>query len=297
MYATGSVSCTVEGEMKPTNFSVGNMREFGRTIRRDVLVMCERTFSGHVGSAFAVADVLAVLYSGVVRGRHPELERDRVILSKGHACAAQYSALYRTGVMPERVFSAFSQDGSPLGHHPHYEPAIGLEANTGSLGHGLSIGAGLAYSAWKQGSPARVFILQSDGETNEGSVWEAAMFAAHHRLNNLCMILDANGMQALGNTRDILLPTDHAIRWQAFGWEVVDVDGHDHAALWSALSSTGQTQRPTAIIARTVMGKGVSFMEQQLLWHYRQPKGAEFQAALRELDAQALSSPGASRDE
>ncbi len=270
------------------------MRELARTIRRDVLIMCERTSSGHVGPAFSVADILAVLYSGIVRGRFPEPDRDRVILSKGHACAALYSVLYRTGAMPEDMFLTFAQNGTHLGHHPHYDPASGLEANSGSLGHGLSIGAGLAYGALKQGSTGRIFVIQSDGETNEGSVWEAALFAAHHRLSNLSMILDANGMQAFGQTQDILMPTDHQTRWQAFGWETTEVDGHDHSALFSALCRTGP-QRPCAVIARTVKGRGVSFMEHQLLWHYRPPAGEEFRSALRELDGE-LPVPGSSRE-
>jgi len=259
------------------------MKDLGRSLRQDVLMMCERTSTGHVGSAFSVADILAVLYSGVLRGSPAEPERDRLILSKGHASAALYAVLHRKGIMPTALYESFAQNGSLLGHHPHYAPEVGLEANTGSLGHGLPLGGGLAYAAKLQCSPSRVFVIQSDGETNEGVVWEAAMFAAHHHLDNLCMILDDNGIQAMGNTRDILFPSEHAARWQAFGWDVHEVDGHDHAQLWEALTLRNLTKKPVAVIAHTIKGKGVSFMENQLLWHYRQPKGEEFLAAMREL--------------
>ncbi len=262
---------------------ISDLVQFSKTIRMDVLNMCEQTGTGHVGSAFSVADILAVLYSGILQGQPIDPERDRLLLSKGHACAALYSVLYRKGIIPKNVFETYARNGTHLGHHPHFEPAIGLEANMGSLGHGLPIAVGLAFAAHKQKSAARVFVVQSDGETNEGSVWEAALFAAHHKLNQICMTLDANKMQAMGFTKDILLPTDHAVRWQSFGWEVVEVDGHDHRALWETYSRLGTSPKPLAVIAHTIKGKGVSFMENQLLWHYRCPKGNEFHAALQEL--------------
>ncbi|MBI3986454.1 MAG: transketolase [Lentisphaerae bacterium] len=262
---------------------IREMVELAKAVRIDVLNMCEQTGTGHLGSAYSVTDILAVLYSGILRGRPADPERDRLILSKGHSCAALYAVLHRKGILPEDVFETFARNGTRIGHHPHFEPAIGLEANMGSLGHGLPIAAGLAFAARKQKSDARVFVIQSDGETNEGSVWEAALFAAHHKLNRLCMTLDANKIQAMGFTKDILFPTDHATRWQAFGWEVIEVDGHDHRALWDAHSRLGASPKPLAVIAHTLKGKGVSFMENQLLWHYRCPKGDDYRAALQEL--------------
>lgn len=259
------------------------VKELGRLIRRDVLELCERTNTGHVGSAFSVADILATLYSEVLKGNPADPDRDRLILSKGHACAALYSVLSRKGILSSERLSTFASNGATLGHHPHFEPDIGLEANMGSLGHGLSIGAGLAFAAVRQGSPSRTFVILSDGETNEGSVWEAAAFAAHHHLKNLCMILDANKIQALGNTKDILFPGDHADRWRAFGWVTEEIDGHDVRALCDVFSDMGSTSKPLAIIAHTIKGKGVSFMEGKLLWHYRPPKGEEYMAALEEL--------------
>ncbi len=259
------------------------MNELGRLIRRDVLELCERTNTGHVGSAFSVADILAALYSEVLQGKPTDTDRDRLILSKGHACAALYSVLSRKGILSYERLSTFASNGTTLGHHPHFEPDIGLEANMGSLGHGLSIGAGMAFAAAKQGSPSRIFVILSDGETNEGSVWEAAAFAAHHHLKNLCMILDANKMQALGNTKEILFPGDHAGRWRSFGWTTIEVDGHNARELCDAFARMGSTHGPLAIIAHTIKGKGVSFMEGKLLWHYRAPKGEEYLAALEEL--------------
>ena len=245
--------------------------------------MCERTGTGHVGPAFSVVEILLVLYEEVLRGTPDDAERDRLILSKGHACAALYAVLNRRGVIGDADFQSFATNGSRLGHHPHLEPAIGLEANLGSLGHGLAMAAGMAFAARMQGSPSRFFALLSDGETNEGSVWEAAAFAAHHRLANLSVTVDANKFQALGATCDILDPSPHVERWSGFGWDAVEVDGHDPAALAAAYRRVGAGDRPHAVIAHTVKGKGVSFMEHQLLWHYRVPRGDEYQAALAEL--------------
>lgn len=259
------------------------LEKLAKDIRIDILRLCEKTNTGHVGSAFSVVEILLVLYSEIVRSRYPDPDRDRVILSKGHACTALYSTLNRFGLMDESLFNTFAVNGSRLGHHPHYEPSMGLEANTGSLGHGLSIGAGMAYAAYKQNSPARTFVILSDGDTNEGSTWEAAAFAAHHRLANLCMILDANKMQAFGFTKDILWPGEYVDRWKSFGWDVIAVDGHDVNQLTEAFSNIGVHNKPLAIIADTVKGKGVSFMENSLLWHYRPPKGEEYLRALEEL--------------
>ncbi len=259
------------------------LQKAARDIRINILHLSEKTSTGHVGSAFSVVEILLVLYSEIVRGRYPDPDRDRVILSKGHASAALYSTLRRFGLMDEPLFRTFAVNGSRLGQHPHYEPSAGLEANTGSLGHGLSIGAGVAYAAYKQNSTARTFVVLSDGDTDEGSTWEAAAFAAHHRLSNLCMILDANKMQALGFTKDILWPGEYVDRWKSFGWNVIRVDGHDVNQLSEGFSNIGVGNKPLAIIADTIKGKGVSFMENSLLWHYRAPKGKEYIHALEEL--------------
>lgn len=259
------------------------LKRMARDVRIDILRICEKTNTGHVGSAFSVVEILIVLYSRVLKGKYPDPDRDRMIFSKGHACSALYATLTRFGIMDESIFMKFASNGFRLGHHPHYEPSIGLEANTGSLGHGLSIGTGIAYAAYKQSSPARTFVILSDGDTNEGSTWEAAAFAAHHKLSSLCMVLDSNKIQALGFTKDILFPGEQSDRWKSFGWDVVEVDGHDFNQLSEAFLKIGTHHKPLAIIADTVKGKGVSFMENSLLWHYRPPKGEEYLKALEEL--------------
>ena len=262
---------------------IDRLTSLARAIRRQIIIISGSTGTGHVGSSFSVVDILVVLYEHFVKGDPGDPERDRVIFSKGHASLALYSVLAHKGILPPQRFATFAKNGTGLGHHPHYEPAIGLEANTGSLGHGLSVGCGLTYAGKSVRSNAMVYVIMSDGEANEGSVWEAAAFAAHHGLNRLCMILDSNRMQAMGNTRDILNPIDHAAKWRAFGWEVLEVNGHDIGALAEAFSTAGTGGKPRAIIAHTVKGKGVSFMENNLLWHYRPPQGEECKAALEEL--------------
>lgn len=257
--------------------------DFGRSVRREIIEVCNKTSTGHVGSALSVVDILVVLYETIICGRPPEPDRDRVILSKGHACSALYIILARKGWIPEERFKQFAVDGGNLGHHPHLESEIGLEANTGSLGHGLPIGCGLALAAKKSNSPSKTFVVMSDGESNEGSVWEAAAFAAHNQLNNLCMILDANKIQAMGYTKDVLGPIKHREKWLAFGWEVKEINGHDINELKGSISSIGSTTKPLAVIAHTIKGKGVSFMEDQLLWHYRPPKGDDYLNAMKEL--------------
>ena len=259
------------------------LEEISRLIRRDIIELCSRTGSGHVGPSLSVVEILVVLYQNIIKGTPPDPDRDRVILSKGHACPALYAVLAYKGWITAERLKSFAINGSLLGHHPHWEPEIGLEANTGSLGHGLSIGCGLALAAKKMCSLSRTFVILSDGETNEGSVWEAAGFAAHHHLNNLCMILDANGIQAMGYTKDILNPINHAAKWKAFGWETIEIDGHNVLELNNSLSKIGLTRKPLAIIAHTVKGKGISFMENNILWHYRCPKGKEYELAMKEL--------------
>ena len=270
--------------MTPKPYDHPSLKELCREVRKDVLVACERTFTGHVGSAFSVTEILAVLYENIVRGMPSDDNRDRVILGKGHAAAVLYSLLLRTGRLDRDRYDSFAVDGTTIGHHPHLEPQIGLEANMGSLGHGLSIAAGIAYAAKIDQKAFRTFVVASDGDTNEGSLWEAAAFAGQHKLNNLCIIVDANGMQALGFTKDIVDQSALSNKFQAFGWDARDIDGHDTKALFSTLTQIGSSDKPLAIVAHTIKGKGVSFMDNNLLWHYRQPRGQEFLDALKEVD-------------
>ena len=257
------------------------MNDLANSIRAHVLRMTHRAKCSHVGSCLSIADILAVLYGEVMdfKPEQPDWEnRDRFILSKGHACAAVYAVLAECGYFPVGMLDTFYQKGSLLsGHINHRVP--GVDASTGSLGHGLSIGCGMAL-ATKQ----NIYVLLGDGECNEGSVWEAAMFAGHHRLNNLTVIIDYNKLQALGDTRDILDLTPLDGKWSAFGWEVVEVDGHNEKELREALQYEINHIKPRCIIAHTVKGKGVKFMENAVAWHYRHPSDGELKQALEELN-------------
>jgi transketolase len=256
-------------------------------IRRTVLDESARAGVGHIGSALSIADILAALYGGVLRiGEAAEPGRDRLVLSKGHAALALYAALAASGRIERSLLSSYCGDGSLLGAHPEHA-LPGVDFSTGSLGQGLSIGAGAALAARRQHSPRRVFVLMSDAEQNEGSIWEAAMFAAHHRLANLVALVDLNGQQALGYTRDVLDPGPPArARWEAFGWDVHEVDGHDVAELAATIAGldTG-AGRPHVLLAATTFGKGVSFMESRIEWHYLPLTEELHRQALAELDA------------
>jgi len=237
---------------------------------------------GHIGSALSVADIIAVLWGAVMREPGTSRPgRDRFVLAKGHAVLAQYAAMRALGLLDAAAFSSFCRDGSPLNVHPeHVVP--GVDASTGSLGQGLSIGCGLAHGLRLKGSPSRVFVLMSDAECNEGQVWEAAQFAAHHKLSGLVGAVDVNGTQALGKTRDVLDPGPLAAKWKAFGWDTGEVDGHDISALLRAFRAK-PGKRPRMVLARTVMGKGVGFMEGKVEWHYRNLTPELAAKALKEL--------------
>ncbi len=257
-------------------------------IRRIVLEQSKRANVGHIGSGLCVAELLAALYGPVLQIVSPtDPERDRFILSKGHAALALYAALHLRGWLSAEALDTFCGDGSVLGVHPEHG-LPGVDFATGSLGHGLSMGAGAALAARLQRSPRRVFVLLSDAECNEGSVWEAAMFAAHHRLANLVALIDLNGQQALGYTDAILDLSPLATRWSAFGWHVQEVDGHDVNGLIPALTDLNTADGlPHVVIARTVFGKGVSYMERQIKWHYWPMSDTEFDQAMREQGARA----------
>ncbi|NDC82836.1 transketolase [bacterium] len=244
--------------------------------------------SSHIGSILSMVDILAVLYGSVlnVDPQQPKWpNRDRFILSKGHAGAGVYAALAERGFFSPDKLKTHYQDGSDLSGHVSHKGIPGVELSTGSLGHGLSVGTGMALSAKKRASRHRVFVVMSDGECDEGSIWEAAMFAGFHQLHQLFVVIDYNKYQSLTTTTETLDLEPFADKWSAFRWEVREVDGHDHRQLSDAFrpSTTGQ---PVIVIAHTIKGKGVSFMENQVLWHYRTAKGEEFNAAMAELNAQ-----------
>jgi transketolase len=250
-------------------------------IRRIVIEQSKRAHVGHIGSALSIADLLAVLYGGQLR--HDGNDRDRFILSKGHAALALYAALELVGRLNAGTVEAYCADGTLLGVHPEVD-LPGVDFATGSLGHGLSMGVGAALAARTQHSRRRSFVLLSDAELNEGSVWEAAMFAAHHRLSNLVALVDVNRQQALGYTADVLDLEPVADRWRAFGWDVREVDGHDHDALARTLQGLDTTTgQPHVVLARTTFGKGVSYMERRIEWHYLPMSDEQYLQAVEEL--------------
>jgi transketolase len=255
-----------------------------RSIRRIVIEQSKRAGVGHIGSALSVADLVAAVYAHGVRGaQSDDADRDRFVVSKGHAVLAVYAALHLRGVLSQADLDCYCADASLLGVHPEHA-LPGIDFSTGSLGQGLSIGAGVVLAARLQGSARRAFVLMSDAECNEGSVWEAAMFAAHHRLSALTALIDLNGQQAMGRTDDILSLSPMAERWRAFGWDVHEVDGHDHAALGRVFAGLDTaTGPPHVLVARTVFGKGVSYMERQLKWHYLPMSDDDYGRALQEL--------------
>jgi transketolase len=256
-------------------------------LRRDVLQMVSRAGSSHVGSNFSMIELLAVLYTRVLKIRPEEpawADRDRFVLSKGHACAALYAVLAERGFFPREWLETFYTNGSPLAGHITHHGVPGVEASTGSLGHGLSIATGMALAAQRGGRPYRTYCLLSDGECDEGSTWEAVLLAAQHRLRTLTAIVDYNKIQSLGTVAEVMQLEPFADKWRSFGWSVEEIDGHDIEAIERALTlSSTDEDRPRCVLAHTVKGRGVSFMEDRLLWHYRCPRGEELEAAMAEL--------------
>ena len=261
--------------------------ELAHKIRLDVLNMTSTGGGSHIGSCLSIADIVAVLYANIlnVSPENPsDPNRDIFILSKGHAGAAVYSALAQSGFFATEKLTQHYKDGSDLCGHVSHKGIPGVEISTGSLGHGLSVAAGFALGAKLDDSRRKVFTLLSDGECDEGSVWETILFAPHHKLDNLVAIIDYNKIQSLELVSETLGLEPFVDKWKAFGWAVVEVDGHDHKALENALKALpAENDKPTCVIAHTTKGKGVSFMENSVLWHYRVPQGEEYEAALKEI--------------
>jgi transketolase len=260
-------------------------------IRRHAVEMTHLSGGGHIGSIMSVADIIAVLYTTEMKfnPKKPNWEdRDRFVLSKGHAGAAIYAALAENGFFDIEELKTHYANGSRLsGHVSHHLP--GVDFSTGSLGHGLSAAVGMAYVAKKDGKSHRVYVVLGDGECDEGSVWEAAIFAAHFRLNNLVAIVDYNHMQSLDFVDNTLEVEDFASRWKSFGWNAIEIDGNNHDEIKEAFKQARENgedeiHKPTVIIANTIKGYGVSFMENDILWHYRFPhNGWEYDCAVNEL--------------
>ena len=256
-------------------------------IRRIILQQAKRARVGHIGSALSVADIISALYGSALRIPDPgHPDRDRLILSNGHAALALYAALYLKGWLKEEELDRYCADNSLLGVHPECK-VKGIDFCTGSLGQGLTYGAGAALAARLQLSLRRIFVLLSDGECNEGSVWEAVMFAAHHNLANLIAIIDLNGQQAFGYTDQVLNLHPMIERWKAFGWDAQEADGHNVKELTAKIAALNTTSGPPhVIIANTVSGKGVSFMEHQIKWHYWPMSDEEYRQAMDDIEVE-----------
>jgi transketolase len=254
-------------------------------IRKIILDQAKRANVGHIGSALSVADIIATLYFDVLKISDPENpDRDRFILSKGHAALALYAAFFLKGWITTEILNTYCGDNTLLGVHPEHI-LRGVDFGTGSLGMGISYGAGAAFGAKMQNSKRRVFVLLSDAECNEGIVWEAAMFAAHHKISNLYVIIDLNGQQALGYTQDVLDTAPLGEKWEAFGWQMKEVDGHSREEIINAIQSCEQElTRPHVLIAHTTFGKGVSFMENKIKWHYWPMSMEEYRLALEDVE-------------
>lgn len=261
--------------------------DLARRIRVHALRMVHKSGASHIGSCLSSVDILAVLYSNVMRiaPKSPVmLDRDRFVLSKGHGAAAVYAVLAESGFFPKEWLETYCQNEGKLPGHITSHGIPGVEVSTGSLGHGLPIGCGMALAGKQDGLSNRIFVLVSDGECDEGSTWEAALFAGHHCLDNLIVIVDHNKLQAFGAVDNVLSLEPLADKWKAFNWAVREIDGHNYGQIEDALTDVPfQAHRPSCIVAHTVKGKGVSFMENQLSWHYKSPDDEQLRRALAEL--------------
>lgn len=264
------------------------LESIARTVRKHILEMICRTRGPHIGPCFSCVELLVALYFYTLKTSpdYPEApERDRFIFSKGHASPALYAVLFERGFLSQRDLEGFAVNGGTLQQHPDYNLRRGIEFSTGSLGHGLSVGAGMAYALKKDANPARVFVMISDGELNEGSTWEGVLFAAHHGLDNLVLVVDYNHMQALGPTHDTLELDPLESKFASFNWAPMTIDGHNFQAILGSYDrALREKGRPSVIVAETVKGKGVSFMENELCWHYNCPNSDEYAVACEELE-------------
>jgi len=263
-----------------------NYQDIANEVRRFILRMHAKSGSSHIASSFSCVEILVALYFGIMRlnPSNPfDPGMDRFILSKGHAASALYAVLALRGFFPKKFLSNYCMEGGIPGHSSK-GCLPGVEVTTGSLGHGLSMGVGIALAGKHDKADYRVFVLLSDGECEEGSVWEAAIFASHHHLDNLVAIVDYNKMQALGPTERILSLEPFAEKWKSFNWEVKEIQGHNIKEIIDASKEIPfSSNKPSVLIAHTIKGKGVSFMENNILWHYKSPGSQELKLGLKEL--------------
>ena len=264
-----------------------NYAEKAKELRRTIVQTLHDANGSFSGGSLSSTDLLTVLFHGIMRTegvRAGDRDRDMFILSKGHCSSVLYAALVSAGIMSAEALKTYGRDGSVLGVHPKKDSYPGIEVSSGSLGHGLALGSGSALAAKILHSDARVYVLMGDGECNEGSVWENAAFASRQKLNNLIVMVDRNRLQGCGRDEEILDYGDMAEKFRAFGFRAVDIDGHDYGQIEAALRLAASAgEKPTAIIAHTVKGKGVSFMENRLEWHYKSPNDEQLERAMEEL--------------
>ena len=267
--------------------NIKRIEQLANNIRKHALKMTSLGGSSHIGSILSIADILAVLYGSILNynSKDPQwADRDRFILSKGHAGAGVYAALAESGFISLDKLKTHYQDGSDLSGHISHKGIPGVEFSTGSLGHGLPVACGMALAAKINKKNHRVFALLSDGECDEGSNWEAILFAAHHKLNNLFAIIDRNRLQSIYSTEDTVALEPFADKWISFGWDVIEINGHNHNEIFESCDNEIKLRnKPLCIIANTIKGKDVSFMENNTLWHYRSPQGEEYKLAMAEL--------------
>ncbi len=263
------------------------IEQFAFRMRKRILEMSLRCEGPtHLGGGLSIVEIMATLYGGIMNFDASDTYwegRDRFILSKGHGVLGLYTALVEARVISEGIFQQFKKDDSPLISHPVMNLDLGIESSNGSLGQGLSLAVGMAIAARKKSATHRIYVLMGDGECNEGSVWEAAMSAAQYKLGNIVAVIDNNGFQSDGTTEDVLSSASLASKWKSFGWNVSEVDGHDVQGLVNALSAHLHEDRPTCLVAKTVKGKGVPFMENNNEWHHNRLTQAMYDRAMAEM--------------
>ena len=273
-----------------TDHDVQRLKETALDIRHDILNMIYKAKAGHPGGSLSAVEVVTALYFHVMNidPQQPDMEeRDRFVLSKGHACPVLYAALARRGFYDVKELDTLRQYHSILQGHPDMNKVPGVDMTAGSLGNGLSVGVGMALSAQMKGQDYMTYVMLGDGECQEGMVWEAAMAANHHHLKNLVAIVDCNGVQINGWVNDVLRVEPFADKWRAFGWSVIEIDGHDMHQVLTALHDARTMRAPTVILARTVKGKGVSFMEDNSAWHGAAPNADQMAQAMKDIEGEA----------
>jgi len=271
-----------------TKEEIKKLNDIARDIRRDIVKTIGSAQVGHIGGSLSAVDILTALYFHILRidPHNPQWEeRDRFILSKGHGAAALYSTLAKRGYFSSKLLDTFGKINSRLQVHPDMHKVPGIEISTGALGQGLSVAIGMALGAKLEHKDIRVYVLIGDGESQEGQIWEGAMSAAHYKLSNLTAILDYNRVQLLGPVSEVMEVSPLADKWRTFGWEVIEVDGHNISQIIESLEKTKKIKnKPSIIIAHTIKGKGVSFMEGKASWHGKAPNKEEMEKALKELE-------------